>query len=148
MGRRHPTSPRTLFATHYHELTDLEDLLPGRVANLHVAVREWGEDIVFLHRILPGRTDQSYGIHVAKLAGIPAATITRAREVLESLAVHHVGTEPRPAPQPTDGQLPLFTEYIPHPAVNELREIKIDGLTPLQAFDTLRRLHDLTRSRE
>src|SRR5262249_19092184 len=63
--RHSATSPRTLFATHYHELTDLQDRLPGRVTNLHVSVREWGESIVFLHRILPGRTSQSYGIHVA-----------------------------------------------------------------------------------
>ena len=80
--------PRTLFATHYHELTRLEEMMPGRVRNLHVSVREWGDEIVFLHRILPGKTDRSYGIHVAKLAGMPAGTVARAREVLESLAVH------------------------------------------------------------
>jgi DNA mismatch repair protein MutS len=58
------SGPRSLFATHYHELTRLEELMPGRVRNLHVSVREWGEEIVFLHRILPGKTDRSYGIHV------------------------------------------------------------------------------------
>jgi DNA mismatch repair protein MutS len=164
------SSPRTLFATHYHELTDLEDLLPGRVRNLHVSVREWGEEIVFLHRILPGRTDQSYGIHVAKLAGLPPSTIARARQILDSLAVHHVGgggergaagsdgarggrgrgrggapTPPTPPPPPRDGQLALFTEYVPHPAVSALREIKIESLTPLEAFDALRRLQGLTQ---
>jgi len=82
-------APRTLFATHYHELTGLAELLPGRVANLHVAVREWQDQIIFLHRILPGRADKSYGIHVAKLAGLPARTIARARQVLESLEVDH-----------------------------------------------------------
>src|SRR5690606_37239575 len=81
--------PRTLFATHYHELTDLEARLPGRVTNLRVAVREWGDDIVFLHRILPGPTDQSYGIHVARLAGVPRSVTMRAADILKSLAVHH-----------------------------------------------------------
>jgi DNA mismatch repair protein MutS len=155
------TSPRTLFATHYHELTDLEELLPGRVINLHVSVREWGEEIVFLHRILPGRTDRSYGVHVAKLAGLPAATVARAKEILETLAVQHHGpSSPAPpgevlrAKQATEGaqraggngQLPLFTEYIPHPAVDHLREIKLDAITPMQAFDALRRLKSLTES--
>ena len=143
----HP-GPRTLFATHYHELTELEERLPGRVRNLHVSVREWGEQIVFLHRILPGRTDRSYGVHVAKLAGIPSAVVERAREVLSALAVHHgptpVGAAAKPAPvAPPAGQLSLFTEYVPHPAVDALREVKLDRLTPLQAFDELRRLHSL-----
>lgn len=157
---------RTLFATHYHELTDLEartdDSLVARVKNLHVAVREWGEgdtaQIVFVHRILPGKTDQSYGIHVAKLAGIPADVITRARAILASLSVTHAMTsepgQPAPAPRTSSkradttriaprasDQLALFTEFVPHPALDALREIKLDALTPLQAFDTLRQLH-------
>ncbi|CAN5696024.1 DNA mismatch repair protein MutS [soil metagenome] len=86
-----PRGPRTLFATHYHELTQLSELFPGRVRNLHVAVREWEDQIIFLHRIVPGRADRSYGIHVAKLAGIPPRTIARAREVLDSLTVEHNG---------------------------------------------------------
>lgn len=156
-----PRGPRTLFATHYHELTDLEERLPGRVQNLHVAVREFNDEVVFLHRILPGRTDQSYGIHVAKLAGLPASTVTRAREVLESLAVHHHGpgddaepaqtrgkkrksTAPISQPHAAEGQLSLFTQYVPHPAVSQLKEIKLDALTPLQAFDALRQLKQLT----
>lgn len=154
--------PRTLFATHYHEVTDLEERLPGRVKNLHVAVREWGDSIVFLHRILPGRTDQSYGIHVAKLAGVPDRVIVRAREVLESLAVHHVGDEADAAagrkggkgpklrvPKAGgtggggNGQLSLFTEYVAHPAVEALREVKLDTMSPLEAFDALRRLREM-----
>jgi DNA mismatch repair protein MutS len=176
LGHSATSSPRTLFATHYHELTDLQELLPGRVQNLHVAVREWGEEIVFLHRILPGRTDQSYGIHVAKLAGLPSATITRARQVLESIAVHHqmgaaangvaessdasvpngngksrrssVNTKRIATSVPPPAQLSLFTEYVQHPVVDELREMKLDGLTPLQAFDALRRLYELTKQGE
>jgi DNA mismatch repair protein MutS len=154
--------PRTLFATHYHELTDLEERLEGRVTNLHVAVREWpqgGEhaEIVFLHRILPGRTDQSYGLHVARLAGMPAAVVARGREVLGGLAVHHTGDVPPSRGEsgqgvgqsvaraaPAEGQLGLFTEYVDHPAVGALREIKIEALTPLEAFDALRRLKGMT----
>ncbi len=144
--------PRTLFATHYHELTELEERLPGRVKNLHVSVREWGDQIVFLHRILPGRTDRSYGIHVAKLAGLPEPVVARAREVLESLAVHHGPAASRERtkavapPAPLNGQLGLFTEYVPHPAVDGLKEIKLDSLTPIQAFDALRRLKEMTES--
>jgi DNA mismatch repair protein MutS len=138
--------PRTLFATHYHELTELEERLGGRVRNLQVSVREWGDQIVFLHRILPGRSDRSYGVHVAKLAGIPAPVVERAREVLASLAVHHGprtnGDVPAPAPQP-GAQMGLFTEYVQHPAVDRLREVKLDSMSPMQAFDTLRELRQM-----
>ncbi len=154
------TGPRTLFATHYHELTRLEELLPGRIANLHVSVREWEDQIVFLHRILPGRADRSYGIHVAKLAGIPAATVSRAQEVLESLTVEHSGmmgeapsppgsdNSGEPPRQPASGQLSLFTQYVNHPVVDRLRELKIEDLTPLKAFDLLRALSEHAREAE
>ncbi len=101
----------TLFATHYHELTALADRRPD-VRNLHVAVREWGEKIIFLYRILPGRTDRSYGIHVARIAGLPAPTIARASELLETLAVR---TEPAGPPNTaaTDAQLGLFAQDVP-----------------------------------
>jgi DNA mismatch repair protein MutS len=147
--------PRTLFATHYHELTDLAERFPDRVRNLHVAVREWpaGDDhaqIVFLHRILPGRTDQSYGLHVARLAGMPANVVARAREILATLAVHHTAHTPPPPPKavmaPDDDPFPLFTRYVEHPALDALREIKLDALSPLQAFDALRRLAEQARS--
>jgi len=155
--------PRVLFATHYHELTQLEEQLEGRVKNLHVAVREWqtpardGEEshteIIFLHRILPGRADQSYGLHVARLAGMPPRLIARGREVLASLAVHHAAAADD-AGQIADngsakllkskraerGQMSLFREYVAHPAVAAIKEIKLDLLTPIEAFDTLRRL--------
>lgn len=157
--------PRTLFATHYHELTDLEERLPGKVKNLHVAVREWpgGDEhaeIVFLHRILAGRTDRSYGLHVARLAGIPASVVGRARSVLETLEVSHgkgmdssgtangdaspksgrkIPTTRISSPQPSP-QFSLFTEYMPHPALDQLRELKLEAMSPLEAFDALRRL--------
>jgi DNA mismatch repair protein MutS len=153
-GEGEKSGPRTLFATHYHELTDLEERLPGRVKNLHVAVREWTtpgghQEIVFLHRILPGRTDQSYGVHVAKLAGIPMGVIARSREVLESLAVQHgpgtgggVPVKPSATNAASDGQMMLFTQYLPHPAVAQLREVKLESLSPMQAFDMLRELRE------
>ncbi len=130
---------RTLFATHYHELTGLADRDP-RVRNLHVSVREWGEQVIFLYRILPGRTDRSYGIHVARIAGLPADTVTRATALLETLEVQ---TEPLPVPGgPRPAQLELFTEYVEHPAVGELRSLDLATMSPMEAFDALRRLKD------
>jgi DNA mismatch repair protein MutS len=147
--------PRTLFATHYHEITELEEKIAGRVRNLHVAVREWTTDdgrqeIVFLHSIRPGRADQSYGVHVAELAGVPRAVTARAREVLSALSVQHARVETARVEPPrkrgrADGQLGLFTEFLPHPVVDELREIKLDAMTPMQAFDALRKLAEKAR---
>ncbi|MEQ8850463.1 MAG: DNA mismatch repair protein MutS [Phycisphaerales bacterium] len=139
--------PRTLFATHYHELTELADRSPDRVRNLRVAVEEYtnaaGErEIAFLHRIGPGRADRSYGVHVARLAGVPASVTARAEEVLETLSVQHGGptaTKKKPEPPASSGQLGLF-QSSPHPAVERLRELKLDAMTPLQAFDLLREL--------
>ncbi len=131
--------PRTLFATHYHELTALQEQMPERVRNLHVAVREWGEQIIFLHRILPGRANRSYGIHVARLAGMPTETVKRADQLLDSLAVSHQSGQPAPSgSQREESQLGLFTEYVQHPLIDELRELELDAMTPMQAFDTLR----------
>jgi DNA mismatch repair protein MutS len=143
---------RTLFATHYHELTSLADRLPN-VTNLHVSVREWGapgsEEIIFLYRILPGRTDRSYGIHVAKIAGLPPETVRRAQQLLETLAVQtenphtqwpQVPAELKPQTPAKGAQLGLFTEYLNHPVVEELRQLDLDGMTPMQAFDALRKL--------
>jgi DNA mismatch repair protein MutS len=138
---------RCLFATHYHELTGLADTLPN-VTNLNVTVREWNDEIVFLHRIVPGATDRSYGIQVAKLAGLPHAVVDRAHELLGQLAVNHGHTPPSPAatsskPQP---QLSLFTEYVDHPVVGKLRGLDLDRFTPMQAFDMLRDLRrELTK---
>ena len=146
------TGPRTLFATHYHELTDLDEQLGGRVANLHVAVREWtpagGEsEIVFLHRIKPGRSDQSYGVHVARRAGVPDAVTKRARQVLESLAVQHgpamETARVNTASQRSAAQLSLFTEIMPHPAVDRLREVNLDECSPMVAFELLRELRGM-----
>jgi len=109
-------------------------------------VREWGEQIIFLHRILPGRTNSSYGIHVAKLAGIPADVSTRAGELLESLSVAksgepaiQVAKSPTKQTSPSD-QLSLFTEFLPHPAIERLKEMKLETMSPMEAFDALRTL--------
>ncbi|HEU5257236.1 MAG TPA: DNA mismatch repair protein MutS, partial [Vicinamibacterales bacterium] len=88
--------PKTLFATHYHELTDLADSLPG-VVNAHVAAREWKDDIIFLRKIVPGRSDRSYGIQVARLAGLPAGVVARAREILTALEQDELARGGRPS---------------------------------------------------
>lgn len=136
-------APRTLFATHYHELTSLEDTRPGRVRNLTVLVREWKDEVVFLHRIEPGRTDRSYGVHVARLAGVPAPVIERARELLAELSVTH-GSVPASAATEVSDQLSLFSSA-EHPVVGELREMNLNTMTPLCAFDALRCLVERVR---
>ena len=138
---------KTVFATHYHELTQLGDLLPS-VKNLNVAVREVGEDIVFLRRLEQGGADRSYGIQVARLAGVPDGVIARARELLTELEGTHSGGGEglgrhgahRPASEPPPDQLSLF--YGSHPVVDRLRDIDPDRLTPIQALALLAQLVD------
>ncbi|MEM1109826.1 MAG: DNA mismatch repair protein MutS [Planctomycetota bacterium] len=151
---------RCLFATHYHELTTLADPAVGgeraaKIANLNVSVREWNDEIVFLHRIVPGATDRSYGIHVAQIAGLPAPVVKRANQLLGELAVNHEGLAPAPASQgknkkkpaaPTASfDMPLFAQAPEHPAVDELRKLDLNQMTPMQAFDVLRKLHQQTQ---
>ncbi len=127
--------PRTLFATHYHELTTLAESFPERVTNLCVSVREWNDEIVFLHRIAPGAAGRSYGVHVARLAGVPAPVVERAKELLNELSVTH-GTTHAPVHDESE-QMPLFAAK-EHPVVGELREMRIETMSPLEAFDALR----------
>ena len=135
---------RTLFATHYHELTAIADRLKA-VTNLHVAVREWKDEVIFLHRIETGRADRSYGIHVARLAGIPRGVVDRASEVLDTLAVH-AGDPAKGAPhQPTLFDPPAADSKAKALA-DEIAALDMDRLTPLSAFDLLRRLRDSLRS--
>ncbi|MCZ7538439.1 MAG: DNA mismatch repair protein MutS [Anaerolineae bacterium] len=132
---------RTLFATHYHELTELANLLPG-VVNYNVAVAEEGDSIVFLHRLLPGGTDRSYGIHVAQLAGIPRTVVNRATEILKELeaAGGDFVIQPR---QPPAGPLQLsFLQTDPDPIVKFVRELSVDELSPL---DAITKLYELKR---
>jgi DNA mismatch repair protein MutS len=140
---------RTLFATHYHELTDLEEQLTG-VRNYNVAVKEWQDEVVFLHQIVPGAADKSYGIHVAQLAGVPRSVNERAREVLAWLEAQHEtnvdaaelpatnGRVGRPARQSANHwQLSLFGGE-DHPLLDEILATDLNELTPLEA---LRLLH-------
>ncbi|HTL31449.1 MAG TPA: hypothetical protein VL282_19600, partial [Tepidisphaeraceae bacterium] len=132
---------RTLFATHYHELTDLAQRFTG-VKNLNVAVREWEDQVIFLHRIVEGGTDRSYGIHVARLAGVPRDVLERARQLLSELSVQHVGRprvsrSRRSDRQVDDAQLPLFLDPSKE-LLTALAGTKVEALTPIQAFDLLR----------
>ena len=136
--------PKTIFATHYHELTDLADAVPG-VVNQHVAAREFRDEIVFLHKIVPGRSDRSYGIQVARLAGIPPSVVTRASEILKSLEQDELQRGGRPslsgAPVAAQQQLTLFQSVdAPHPVVERLKQVDVDRLTPLDALNLLAEL--------
>ncbi|MAJ47842.1 MAG: DNA mismatch repair protein MutS [Planctomycetes bacterium TMED75] len=136
----------TLFATHYHEITSLADSMEA-VSNLHVTVREWNDQIIFLHRIQPGRTDRSYGIHVARLAGLPKETLERAQQVLDTLVVNEVGAPDPTAATDLPDQMSLFQEFVPDPIVNTLRELSLEALSPMEAFDILRKLSDELKRR-
>jgi len=140
----HPSlRPKTLFATHYHELTELA-LTKDRVKNYNVAVKEWGGEIIFLRKIVEGGTNRSYGIQVARLAGLPAKVIDRAKEILSNLEKGELdamgmpkiattklsASKPKPPLQPS-----LF--YQPDPIRSELKKIKTDQLTPLEALNIL-----------
>jgi DNA mismatch repair protein MutS len=141
--------PKTLFATHYHELTDLADSFPG-VVNAHVAAREWKDDIIFLRKIVPGRSDRSYGIQVARLAGLPSEVITRARHILAGLERDELSRGGRPtlsgsADDAQSPQLTLFAEgsAVDNEIVKRLREIDVDDTTPRQALELLAALKRL-----
>ncbi|MGH7764858.1 MAG: DNA mismatch repair protein MutS [Candidatus Dormibacteraceae bacterium] len=123
---------RTLFATHYHELTALAESLP-RVRNERVEVLEEGETVRFLHRVVPGGADRSYGIHVAAVAGLPSSVIARSRQVLGDLE------RQRPL-EPPELQLGLPMEIAPDPLRKELEEIEPDSLSPLEALQKLYQL--------
>jgi DNA mismatch repair protein MutS len=123
---------KTLFATHYHELTQLADLLPG-VRNYNVAVSESDGNVVFLHKIVPGGADRSYGIHVAQLAGLPSPVIQRASEImaeLEKTSGRAVRIDPHAAQQ-----IKLFPET--NPLLDELRDLDINSLSPIEALNKL-----------
>jgi DNA mismatch repair protein MutS len=132
---------RTLFATHYHELTELAQVLP-RVRNRSVEVAEEDGQVVFLHKIIPGATDRSYGVHVAELAGIPKAVVQRAKQLLNQLEQSHRDTRQhvrsvmqQPSADPQI-QLALFTGN-DHPIVATLQELEIENLTPIEALTLL-----------
>jgi DNA mismatch repair protein MutS len=139
---------RVLFATHYHELTALADKL-AHAANATVEVKEWRDEIVFLYRVVPGAADRSYGIHVAKLAGLPAPVLNRAGEVLNELEK----ADGRPKPADLADDLPLFQATKPPPGLSEpsaieqaLGALNPDAMTPKEALEALYRLKTLLES--
>lgn len=130
---------KTLFATHYHELTQLEELYP-EVFNLHVAVREQEEDIIFLHRILPGNVDKSYGLYVAKIAGLPSPILQRAAVILGELESSSTERNLKDIKKELS-QPSLFPTTKNHPLLEELAKLDVDSMTPRQALEYL---YDLT----
>jgi DNA mismatch repair protein MutS len=135
---------KTMFATHYHELMQLPETLQ-HARNLNVAVRETGDRIVFLHRLEPGGTDRSYGVHVAQLAGLPSTVVTRAKAILGTLEGDHRVAPGDPPLPPDPGQLSFFVEAAPNPALDALRELDLDTLTPLEALNRLAALQRQAR---
>ncbi len=131
---------RTLFATHYHELTELPNILP-RTRNFNVAVTEEGDDVVFLHRVIAGGADRSYGVHVAQLAGMPRPVVERANELLNQLEREGSNFQLPTKKKPATPQL-SFIDDEPNPAVIALRKLQVDNLSPLEA---LTKLYELKR---
>jgi DNA mismatch repair protein MutS len=123
---------KTLFATHYHELTQLAELLPG-VTNRNVAVSEVDGKVLFLHKIIPGGADRSYGIHVGQLAGLPRPVVQRASQILEQLEASS-GKAVKINPQ-APKQMVLFPET--NPLLNELKYLDLNELTPIEAINKL-----------
>jgi len=130
---------RTLFATHYHELTELAELFMN-IKNCNVAVREWMEEVVFLHKILPGGTDKSYGIHVAKLAGVPKSILDRSKEILQELesafqkeaAGGHLSRHKTKQP---DRDLLFIRKH--KSILEKLTSVDVNNLTPIEAINLL-----------
>ncbi len=138
------TACRTMFATHYHELTDLTQTLK-HAANWHVSVQENNDDVIFMHRVVEGAAGRSYGIHVARLAGVPGTVTERATRILEALENQNVNEEgqstvPKREPKRQQQQLRLF-DFPEDPLLDEIRQLNVDEMTPREAMDELYRLH-------
>lgn len=142
-------SAKTLFATHYHELTELATLYP-RIKNFKVAVKEYGDQVIFLRKIEPGGMDNSYGIYVAQMAGMPREVVDRAREVLMNLEANELRpnrqsglARRRRGMQVDPNQLSLFDVLQSSPVEDELKKLDINRLTPLEALIKLNELKSL-----
>ena len=134
---------KTLFATHYHELTELEDKIEG-VKNYSIAVKEKGEDIIFLRKIVRGGTDESYGIHVARLAGVPKAVTIEANKILKSLERKNILTgkkEEKQDKKQVEGQFDMYNYKLAEIA-HEVDKINLNELTPIDALNTLVRIKE------
>ncbi len=136
------TRCRTLFATHYHELTELAETAAA-VVNYNVLVREWEDQIVFMHRIVPGRADRSYGVQVARLAGVPRSVIARARRLMEQLTVHVGKIRPRAAT--TAAQPGALFESTQTQALSQLQSLDLNRMSPQQAWEALKSLQSSLR---
>ena len=140
---------RSLFATHYHELTQLAESRPA-VNNYNIAVREWNDQIIFLRQIVPGAADKSYGIQVARLAGLPRSIIDRAGIILANLEEESISADGRPKFAGDDRdeesgvarQLYLFEADSSHPVLTELKNINLDHLTPFEAMQRLKMMKE------
>jgi DNA mismatch repair protein MutS len=149
------TKCRTLFATHYHELTELADTAvqngggAGGVVNYNVLVREWEDQIIFMHRIAPGQADKSYGVHVARLAGVPRSVITRARQLMNQLAVHVAkgGGKAKAASTGVAPQINMF-DAVDQQALTHLRSLDMNRMSPMQAWEALRVLQGMLGERK
>jgi len=153
---------KTLFATHYHELSELEGTLPG-VNNYCISVKENGDNIVFLRKIITGGADKSYGIQVAKLAGVPESVTNRAKELIEELSSADIATRAREIAEATPavskrkpvkkmsevevGQLSLFDTINNDTIIKEISEIDITSMTPMDALNTLYALQNKIKNR-
>lgn len=134
---------KTLFATHYHELTELENKLEG-IKNYSIAVKEKGEDIIFLRKIVQGGTDESYGIHVARLAGVPKIVTKKANEILRSLERKNIlkgKKEEKQDKKQVEGQFDLYNYKLAEIA-HEIDKINLNELTPIDALNTLVRIKE------
>jgi DNA mismatch repair protein MutS len=132
---------KAMFATHYHELTELSCIMKG-IKNYHLAVREWGSEIVFLYKVKEGSCNESFGIHVAKLAGMPPDVVMRAHEILENLQkdsfLGNIRSRFLEKETPREKQFDLFKDaFAEHPVLGKIKEMDIDRLTPLEALEKL-----------
>ena len=148
---------KTLFATHYHELTELEGKIPG-VNNYCIAVKEKGDDIVFLRKIVKGGADKSYGIQVAKLAGVPDSVISRAKELVEELSDADITAAVKDLTAPKKkqkimydqvdmAQMSLFDTVQDNDIVDEIRDLDMTHLTPMEAMNILYNLQNKIKNR-
>ncbi|HEX9062434.1 MAG TPA: DNA mismatch repair protein MutS, partial [Clostridia bacterium] len=141
---------RALFATHYHELTELEGKIKG-IKNYCISVKEQGEDIIFLRKIIRGGADESYGIHVARLAGVPKAVVTRAKDILTELEDADISKKElrfKRNKAPVEGQIDIFSYQVPkwmEDVISEIKETDIQTLTPIDALNVIYKLQQKIR---
>ncbi|MFH1093657.1 MAG: DNA mismatch repair protein MutS [Candidatus Omnitrophota bacterium] len=146
--------PKTLFATHYHELTEMELLFKG-VKNYNVSVREWNDEVIFLYKLMKGSSDHSYGIHVARLAGLPPQVISRAREILSNLEINSMSEEGIPSLVKSDMKKAGRREMQPelfqsreNPLIAQIRGLDLNNLSPIKALNLINEWKDSLKKEE